>query len=198
MGKDLIGRVQRLLLSPASEWDAIDKETSDMAAIYKNYVGPLVIASAVAGMIGMIVFGVGFGFGININIRMSPFTALTNAVVTIVLSLAMVYILALIIDALAPTFGAQKNFGQAFKVAAYAPTAGWVGGLLQIIPALGIIGALFGLYSLYLLFVGLPKLMKPAADKGAIYTVAVIVCAIVLAIVVRALTAPMMDRGMFF
>jgi hypothetical protein len=173
---ELIGRVQRLLLSPAAEWDKIDTEGADVAGIYQSYILPLAGLSALAGFIGMSIVGVA-GF------RIAFLSGLIQAVISLGLACALVYVMALIINALAPQFGAKEEFGQAFKVAAYAPTASWIGGLFMIIPALWFMALIGGLYSLYLLFVGLPKLMKPAADKSLIYTLAVIGCMIVIAIV---------------
>ena len=86
---------------------------------------------------------------------------------------------ALVIDALSPTFGGEKNFMQAFKVAAFAPVASWLAGIFSIVPALSILG-LLGLYSLYLLYVGLPRLMKTPAEKALPYTVVVILVGIVI------------------
>lgn len=181
----IIGRVQRLLLSPAAEWDVISGEPADVQKIYMSYVGPLVIAAAVAAAIGMSVVGVyGFRFGIG--------TALTGMIVQIVVGLVMVYVLAFVINALAPQFGATADMGQAFKVAAYSPTASWVAGLVMIIPALGILALLGALYSLYLLYVGLPKLMKPAQDKAMVYTLAVIAVMVVIAVVMGVIQSSMM------
>ena len=105
-----------------------------------------------------------------------------------------VFILALVIDGLAPSFGGQKDQVQALKVAAYAGTAGWVGGVFGLIPALGIISLLFALYGLYLLYLGLPVVMKAPQDKAIGYTVVVIIVYIVLFLiigaVVGALAAP--------
>jgi len=99
-----------------------------------------------------------------------------------------VYVFALIIDALAPSFGGEKNFLQAFKVAAFAPTASWLAGIFSILPALSILGIL-GLYSLYLLYVGLPRLMKTPPEKAMVYTVVVIIAGIVLSVVVGMVAA---------
>src|SRR3546814_386237 len=91
-----------------------------------------------------------------------------------VLTLAAIYIVALVIDALAPTFGGQKNPIQALKVAVYSGTAGWVAGIASLLPTLAILGGLVGgLYSLYLLYLGLPRLMKAPEDKAVVYTVVV-------------------------
>ena len=62
--------------------------------------------------------------------------------------------------------------------------ASWLGGLLAIFPPIALVGLLIGLYSLYLFFVGLPKLMKPPADKAVTYAIVVIVVAIVVFIVI--------------
>ena len=55
--------------------------------------------------------------------KLAPVTALSSAILQYLLSLASVFVLALIIDALAPTFGGTKNQVQALKVAAYSNTA---------------------------------------------------------------------------
>jgi hypothetical protein len=169
---DLIARVQRLLLSPASEWDSIEGEGADVTQIYQSYILPLVGIAALAQLIGVVIA------------TGAVLLALQMAIVNFVVSAGLVYVMALIIDGLAPQFGAKSEFGQAFKVAAYSPTAAWVGSFFMILPALWFMALIGGLYSLYLLFVGLPKLMKPAADKAMIYTLAVIGCMIVIAVVV--------------
>ena len=165
----IIGRAQRLLLSPATEWDAIAGEPADVQKTYMNYVGPLIIAAAIAAALGMVSLA-GFGFAIKL------------LVTQIVMGLVMVYVLAIVINALAPTFGATSDMGQAFKLAAYSPTASWIAGLLMIVPVLGILAIVGALYSLYLLYVGLPKLMKPPEDKVMPYTLAVIGAMIVIGI----------------
>src|SRR4051812_20850574 len=183
MGPGLVARVQRLLMSPASEWSVIDAEPANVPAIYQGYVGPLVIVSAIAGMIGAYLL-VGAFF------RPAIGGLLVSTLISIVLTMVGIYVFAIIIDALAPTFGAQKNMGQAFKVAAYSPTASWVGGIFMIIPVLGWIIALVGaVYSIYLLFVGLPKLMKPNPGQGVPYTVVAIVAMIILYVIIIYITA---------
>ena len=185
MLQDIIGRVRRLLLSPAEEWAAINGEPADMGAIYKNYVLPLVVFSALAGAVGSMMLGANLA----IVLRELLFAAIAGA--------AGVYLFSLIIDALAPTFGGQKNASQAFKVAAYAPTATWVASVFNIIPVLSILSIL-GLYSLYLLYVGLLELMHCPKDKAVIYTIVVFACAIVLALVLNFLLVPIMIGASIF
>jgi hypothetical protein len=101
-----------------------------------------------------------------------------------IVSVASVFITAFVIDALAPSFGAEKNFGRSFQLVAYSYTPGWIGALLLIFPPLAIIGSLFGLYGLYLLYLGLPKLKNVPADKLVGYFVVTLIVLIVVYIII--------------
>ncbi|CAN5148435.1 hypothetical protein BH09PSE3_BH09PSE3_25740 [soil metagenome] len=183
----LIDRVKAILTTPKTEWPVIDAEPATIAGIYKSHVLPLAAIGPVASFIGATVFGYSL-FGI--SYRPSIVSAFGSAIVGYVFALAGVYLLALIIDGLAPQFGATKNRTQAFKVAAYGWTAAWVVGIFGIIPALSGLSIL-GLYSLYLVYLGLPVVMKAPADKAVSYVAVVIVVAIVLSFVLSLLAAPL-------
>lgn len=178
---NLVERAKAILLRPKDEWPVIEGETHTVQELYTQYVMILAAIPAVAAFIGMSIVGVG-GFGVSYRVPLA--NGLGVMVLSYLLDLAMVYVLALIIDALAPTFNGQKDFPQALKVAAFAPTAAWVAGVFGIIPVLGILALVGALYSLYLLYVGLPLLMNASEDKALTYTVVVIAVAIVLRVVV--------------
>ena len=187
----LMERAKNIILTPKTEWPVIDTEQTSTGALYTGYIIPLALIGPVAQIIGWSVFGMSLPFVGTFRIPIGY--AVRTAVITYVASLISVFVLALIIDALAPTFGGQKNQMQALKVAAYSSTAAWVAGIFGIIPALAILG-LLGLYSLFLLYLGLPVLMKSPQDKAVGYTVVVIICAIVLWIVVGWITSRFMWR----
>ncbi len=174
----LVDRVKNILLSPRTEWQAIDAEPATVSSLYAGYIAPLAAIPAVCQAIGMSMIGMSVPFLGNYKTPIG--SALTSAVVMYVFGLVAVYIIALIVDALAPTFGGTKNMTQALKVVAYSYTAAWVGGVFSLIPVLGIITLLFALYSLYLLFLGLPVLMKSPADKAVGYTVVVVICTLLV------------------
>jgi hypothetical protein len=121
--------------------------------------------------------------------RVPLVTGIVTAALTFVLALVGIYVVALIINALAPSFGGEKNSTQALKVAVYSYTPGWVAGVLQILPMLGLLAVLAGLYGIYLIYLGLPRLMKCPQEKAASYTAVVVICAILLSIVVGAVTS---------
>ena len=187
----LVERAKSMLLQPTATWQVIEGEPATIGGLYKGYAIPLALIPAVAGLIGAIVFGYGM-FGI--NYKPTVVSALVGAIVNFGIALASVYVLALIIDGLAPSFGGTKNQIQAFKVAAYASTASWVAGIFMIYPPIGMLSIL-GLYSLFLLYRGLPRLMKAPEDKATTYTVVVIVAAVVLAIIAAAILSPLQRLG---
>ena len=181
--RNLVERVKRICLSPDSEWSAIDHESASTSTLVTGYVVPLATVSALAGFIGRSVVGITLPF-VGTTYRVPFASGLVAAVLSVVLTAIGVVVCGVIIDALAPTFGAQKNSMQALKVAAYAPTPGWVAGVLQVLPALGVLAILGALYSLYLLYLGLPRLMKCPQEKALGYTVVAVLCFIVLGIVI--------------
>ncbi len=188
----LVGRVKSILLKPSATWDQIAAEPATVGGLFKGYIIPLSLIAPVAGLIGSLVFGRG-GFGV--TFKPSVIGALSSAVVDFAMGLIGVYVLSLIIDALAPTFGGQKDRVQALKVAAYSGTAAWVAGIFLIFPPVMLL-AVLGLYSFYLLYLGLPRLMKTPQDKATGYTAAVVVAAIVIGVLVAILTSPLQRIGL--
>ncbi|MEE2693028.1 MAG: Yip1 family protein [Pseudomonadota bacterium] len=191
MTQDLIGRVQGLLMSPKAEWDKIDGETVDTQKLILGYVAPLAAIPAIAGLIGPIIFGYP---GLAEAYKPTMGMLFPAAIYNFIMAIVMVFLISFVINALAPTFGAQSNQQQALKVAAYWPTAAWVSGVFMLIPMLGILTVVGLVYSLYLLFVGLPKLMKPPADKATVYTIVSLVVAVVVAIVINSLSLLVMPK----
>ncbi len=187
---DIVNRAKNILLKPKEEWPVISAETTTAADLYKGYIVPLAAVPAAAAFIGMSVVGMPMIGRIGVG------SALAAMVTQFVLALVAVYALALVIDALAPTFGGEKSMGQALKVAAYSMTAAWLAGIFVILPMLGFLSIL-GLYSLYLLYLGLPVLMKAPAEKSTGYTVVVVIAAIVLWVVIGAVAGAFVPGPQF-
>ena len=182
----LLQRVLDILMRPRYTWLQIDAEDGNPARIYLGYLVFLAAIPAVAGFIGYSLIGVG-AFGI--SVRVPVVQGLVSMVVGYVLSLAMVYVLALIANMLAPRFQAQQDMRSAFKLVAYASTAGMLGGVFSILPSLAMLGLLAALYSVYLLYTGIPVLMKAPQEKAVGYTAALVVCGILAGIVVGLATS---------
>lgn len=173
--------IQDILLKPKESWPVIAQEETDTATIYTTYLIYLAAIPALAGFVGMSLIGAS-AFGV--SVRTPIVSGLVNMVVSYGLSLGMVFVLALIVDALAPAFGGAKSPINALKLVAYGSTAGFVGGIFALLPALSALGLLASLYSIYLVYTGLPVLMKCPPEKAVAYTAVIIVCAIVVGAIV--------------
>jgi Yip1 domain len=190
---NLVDRAKNILISPNTEWDVISTETSTPSELISGYAVILAAIPAVAGFIGYYLIGISLGaFG---NIKLPIGTALTWAILTYVLSLVTVYVLGWIIDALAPSFGSTKDFVSSLKVAVYSYTASWVGGIFHIIPSLSILAALAGIYSLFLLYLGLKKVKATPDDKLVGYLIVTIIVALVLYFVIGAIISSVVFRN---
>jgi hypothetical protein len=174
----LAERVKAILLRPGATWEAIDAEPATIRGIYLGYVAPLAAIGPVCLVAGQLVFGATGALGL--TYRPPVGQVLASALLGWALTLVAVYVLAVAIEFLAPRFGAQKSRLQAFKLAAYSGTAAWVAGVLAIYPPLAAVGSVLGLYSLYLLYLGVPRLLKVTGDKALIYTVCAAICAFCL------------------
>jgi hypothetical protein len=191
---NLIDRAKKIVLTPKSEWQVIAPEAASVGGLYRSYIIPLAAIGPVAQFIGGTLIGVSVPFiG---NIRTPIIWGFSQMVLGYVLSLAAVYIIGLIIDGLAPSFGGTKNPLQAFKIAAFAFTPSWLAGILHILPLLGVLAILAGLYSLYVLYLGIPVLMQAPQDKALGYTAVVVICAIVVMVVFGTVVGVVGTMGM--
>jgi hypothetical protein len=178
---NMIERIKSMILKPKDEWSRIDAEPMTPRGILLGWAVPLAAIAPVAGAIGQLVFGIPVPFvG---TIRPGVATVVPTAITGYVLSILSFFIISAIINALAPSFGGVKNMTQAMKVAAYSMTATYVGGIFSLIPALAPIGMLLSLYGFYLLYLGLPQLMRTPQEKGVIYTIVTVVCVLVVSFV---------------
>ncbi|MEO6236206.1 MAG: Yip1 family protein [Vicinamibacterales bacterium] len=192
---DIVTRAKNICLSPLTEWPIIAAEPATPGGLLIGYAAPLAAIGAVAGFIGGVVIGHTLPFvG---HYRVPLVSGLITAIVTFGMALVGVFVLSLVINALAPTFGGEKNDLQALKVAVYSYTPAWIAGVLNISLLLAMLGIFAALYGLYLLYLGLPRLMKSPQDKALPYTIVVLICAIVISIVLAAATAMVAGAGMY-
>ena len=194
--KSLVDRVKAILLKPKETWPLIAAEPASPSDLITRYALPLIVLGALAGFIGMQVFGFSM-FGV--TYRPSLIGGLTSAILGVVMGVVGAVVIALIADWLAPKFGGTSERTSAFKLVVYSMTAGWVGALLAIVPALAPIGMLAGLYGFYLFYLGATPLMKVPDDKAVGYTTVTVVSAVVAmwvsSMVIAAVTGGAMMAG---
>lgn len=167
----LVDRVKGLLVRPKLEWPVIAAEAATVKSLFTRYA---MVLAAIPALASLAHDALG---------RPGPVAGLLGAAVGYVLSLLMVYVLGIVIDGLAQNFGSEKNMVQSMKLAVYSMTPAWIAGILNIV-GLDALAALIGLYGIYLMYLGLGPLKNTPADKQILYTIVVVLVAIVLNAVV--------------
>ncbi len=171
----LVERVRAILLQPRLTWAAIEGEPATLRGLYRRHVVPLAAITPVVLFLWSALLSPLVGFGAPLRVA----GALLDLVISYLLALAGVYGLAWIADRLAASFGARPGLLPAFKVGAYGMTALWVSGLCLLVPVVGPLGVVAGgIYSVWLIHLGLGQLMKPAPDKAAPYTAVTILATV--------------------
>ncbi len=192
---NLAQRVKNLVTRPRDEWPAIEAEPHTVLDLYTGYVMILAAIPALMGFVGLSMVGIG-AFGETYRVPLAYGAA--HLALSYLFSLVFVYVLALVVEALAPAFGGQRDFIQALKLSAFSPTPYWIASVLTVVPSLWIITVLVSLYALYLLFVGLPIVMKAPPDKAVPYFVVLLMAVLVMVVaivVVTSLAMPGPVRG---
>ncbi len=183
-------RVTKILTKPADEWRAIAAESADTTSLIRDYAAPLAAVPAVCRLIGLTLVGVSVAFlG---TYRVGIVQGLSLAVVSWIFSLVGVWIAAIVVEKLGPTFQSRGSTVDAMKLVVYAMTPVWIAGVLNLVPALGVLAILAGLYAIYLFYLGLPILMNTPSEKVVPYMVVsalvIIVISVVLGVIAAAIT----------
>ena len=177
---NVIDRAKNIIIQPDKEWNVIESEKPDTRQILTGYVLILAGAAAVAAFIGFAIVG----FNVMGVAYRGMEWGLYQFLVVLAGAFLSVFVTAFVVDTLAPSFNAEKNLDRSIQLVAYSFTPVWVGGLLAIIPAISFIGTLFGLYCLYLMYTGLPKIKKVPAEKHTGYFVVTLIVTILVYVIV--------------
>jgi hypothetical protein len=122
---DLVARARNITLSPRSEWAAIAGEPADIGALYTGYIALLAAIPLLAELVHFLVLGLPIGIALRIGLR-GYFSSMIE-----------VAVVAFAAELLAPRFGGVANRGEAFKLAAFAFTPFWLGGVFLLLPRIG-------------------------------------------------------------
>ncbi len=151
----LIDKVKNIIVTPKEEWEVIATAVEDKRNIFLNYILPLLAVAAVGKFIGASSYGLGH----------SLYAGFMTAIAYAISTLAGLYIAAVVINELTDTFNTQKDLDAVIKLVAYSATPTFLATFVASLhPMLSFTG-LFGLYSIYLFWVGVDPLLKTPEEK---------------------------------
>ena len=169
-----VARVKAILIDPAAAWRGFEKDIGDPAYLLSRYVAVLALIPALSSFVGATLIGVVALSGT--ILRTDLIGGLFDAIFSYATSCAIVVLLGLIIDLLAPRFGGRRDFEDAFKLAVYSFTPLWLAGIFLLMPGLRFL-LLTGVYGIYLFWLGAPRLAKVPEQQAANFTLVIVICA---------------------
>jgi hypothetical protein len=176
----ILSRAYGLIRDPAGEWRQIRDEETSVASLMLGYVAPLAVLPPLCGLLGQLAFGRG--------LTGPPAQLLVGAVISFLVFMALVFFLGYLINAVAESFEGERSELAAMKVAAFTPTPAFLLGVFSLWPDLWWV-ALFGVAaSAYLLYRGLPILMKAPEDRALSYAATVAVTGLIALVIMGVLT----------
>ncbi len=181
----IIDRVKEIVLKPRETWETISGEEATTVGLIKNYLLILAAIPALASFLGRMIVGIPVLFKLH---RYTFWESLITSIVSYVLTVVCIWLLGKLISLVAPNFGSTRDDVKGLKIAVYSYTPFLVAGAFNIIPALGVLVFLAGLYGLYLLYIGLPIVMGTPKEKALPYTVVVVIGIILIYIIVATIT----------
>lgn len=177
---DLFARVKRLLLTPSEEFARLAGEPQTLKALATGWIIPLTLLMVIANVFSAIVFGIPASAGARFppDVASLPLLAVPLWIEAALMPFGSGFVIMLI----ARFFGGVGDFRQAARTAAYISTPGWIANIFgpgwqldvfKFIPPLSLtlfIGAAWGAY---LLWRGLPAMMKTPSNKTLLSTAAI-------------------------
>lgn len=177
----ILSRAYGLLREPAKEWEQIKAEQTTIPNIMIGYVAPLAAIPPICDLIGQSLF--------NHALQGDVGQAIIRAVVTWIVSIGLVFFLGVLVNVVADNFEADKDELAAQKIAAYSLTPSFLSGVFSLWPPLWWL-SLFALAAMvYLMYRGLPILMRAPKETAVNYVTVVTIAAMVGGIVLFSLAA---------
>lgn len=177
----ILSRAWGLVSNPKAEWEQIRAEETTIPNILIGYVAPLAAIPPLADLIGSTLF--------NRMLQLDPGEALIRAVVTWLVSVALVAFLGILVNLIADNFDADRDDLGAQKIAAYSLTPAFLSGIFSLWPPLWWL-SLFALAAMvYIMHQGLPILMKAPEERALGYAATVTIAAIVAFILLFSLAS---------
>ncbi|HQH27616.1 MAG TPA: Yip1 family protein [Oligoflexia bacterium] len=145
-------RAKDILLDPKGIWEKLKSEEQTIEGLFRNYGFLILALPVIFKFLRMVSVGIELPFGVTYH---WPFIqGVFFSIVSYFLQIIGVFLMALIIEKLAPRFSCSVKRVDALKLVVYSLTPASLTSVFYLIPGLGVLLLLGGLYSLYLFYQG--------------------------------------------
>ena len=192
-----IKHILGLLIDPVRQWEAIREQQQQTGNTPVGHVFFLALIPAISGYIGTT--QVGWRIGVGEPIRITGDSALAIAIIYYLALLVGVFSIGWVIHLLGKAYEVVRPLSLCIALAAYTATPLFLIGIMEVYPVLWL-NMLIGLpalaYTVYLLYSGLPIMMEIPAEKGFLYSSAVLAVGLIALVSLLGMTAILWGMGL--
>lgn len=192
----ILNHIWGLYTHPREEWKSIENKHESLIHSLTHILTVALIPS-ICGYFAAA--HIGWSIGTGEVIKLTSQSAMFMSAAMYCAIIGSILALAVLIGWMAKTFDSKPEFSQSLEIAAYASTPILMSGLAALYPVLWfvvVVGMLALSYSVYLLYSGVPIVMRIPDEKGFIYASSVVTCGLVLLVSVMAVSAIFWSLGL--
>ncbi len=194
----ILKHVLGILTQPEKEWANIRDEKCTVGSCYLNHVILLAAIPPICAYIGAT--HIGWKFGAGATVKLTADSGLMLGISFYAALLIAIFIMGKAIHWMGQTFDAKAPLEKCVVVAAYTATPLFISGLIALYPVLWL-DMLVGLaalsYTVYLLYMGLPIVMKISKEQGFLFASGILTVGLVTLVGMLAVTVLMWLYGGF-
>jgi hypothetical protein len=187
----IVERAKNIILKPADEWNVVADEPATVGGLFTGYAMILAGLALISGIVAAGLLGIGAEGLAAAGMSATLTDTLVRASLGYVVGLAMLYVMALIVNAVSPSFNGRSDFIQSLKLMTYASTPSWLMGAVTPFfaefPFLVVLMSFAAVaYVVYLIYLGIKPTLNVPQDKVAGFTVVIVVVYVVIIVIVTA------------
>ena len=185
-----------LFTDPVGEWEKIREEQKSKSGGF-GFIFLLSAIPAISGYIGTT--QVGWRIGVGDPVRITGDSAIAIAIIFYLAMIVGVFSIGWVIHLLGKAYELEKPLPLCLALAAYTATPLFLIGIMEVYPVLWL-NMLLGLpalaYTVYLLYSGLPIMMEIPAERGFLYSSAVLAVGLIALVSLLGMTALLWGMGL--
>lgn len=185
-----------ILFSPKAGWRAVAEDSPSVLKTLLLHTAVYALIPAACWYYG--VTQVGWSFAGNEPMRLTADSALPMCLLFYLAMIAGVVFLGAMVNWMSDTYGQAGNLSSSIALISYTASPFFVAGLLGLYPLLWLdvgVGVLVACYCIYLLYLGVPIVLKVSAERGFLYASAVFAVALVAFVGLLTATVLVWDFG---
>ena len=185
-----------ILTHPDREWESIRSDQESTTKLYLGHVLVLALVPALSAYFGTT--QVGWQIGEGEVVKLTQNSAAQLCILFYAAMLCGIFLIGKFIDFFSLTYGADESEHNGIVLASYTATPLFLVGIIAVYPVLWvnmIAGVIAICWSVYLLFEGLPILMKIPEERGFMFACSILTVGLVMLVGLLAISVVVWSVG---